>query len=263
MGKIWFFDSGFGWLQTMKYFHKLYPQYDYMFLADNKNCPFWKKSWEEIQKITFNALNRFFDNWAEIVIIACNTAAAHSIRKRQTLYPDKKTLSITVPWVEEILLSENIWLSIWILATQATITSDIYNDLYYRFWWKQKPDFHFVMAPKLVDMVELWAKEQEILTEIDRYLAMFPHNLQALVLGCTHFSVYKDYFSQLFSWKIIDPSQNSAIKFIDYLAKHPEIESKLKKNWKVDFYTTWDTKIFDEIWSKIWWKDISSQNMSI
>jgi glutamate racemase len=263
MGKIWFFDSGFGWLQTMKYFYELYPQYDYMFLADNKNCPFWKKSWDEIQKITFDALNWFFDNWAQIVIVACNTAAAYSIRKRQTLYPNKKTLSITVPWVEEILLSENVWLSIWVIATQATITSDIYNDLYYRFWWNKKPDFHFVMAPTLVDMVESGATEDKIIEEIKMYLAKFPKNLQILVLGCTHFSVYKDYFAQLFSWKIIDPSFNSAIKFSNYLNKHSEIESQIWKTWKIDYYVIWDKNKFDEIWSKIWWKNISSQNIII
>ncbi|MCK9467017.1 MAG: aspartate/glutamate racemase family protein [Candidatus Absconditabacterales bacterium] len=259
MGKIGFFDSGFGGLQTMKYFHNLYPQYDYIFLADNKNCPFGNKAGEEIQKITFDALNWFFDNGVEIAIIACNTAAAYSIRKRQNLYPNKKTLSITIPGVEEIILSENAGLSIGIMATQATITSDIYNDLYYRFGGKQKPDFHFIMAPKLVDMVESGAKESEILGEVKKYLNMFPKDLQTLVLGCTHFSVYKDYFSKLFSGKIIDPSLNSAVKFTEYLQKHPEIESKLKKDGKTDFYTTGDTGVFDEIGAKIWGDKIVSK----
>jgi glutamate racemase len=66
-------------------------------------------------------------------VIACNTAAAYSIRKRQTLYPNKKTLSITIPGIEEVLSSENSNLSIGVMATQATIASEIYNDLYYRF----------------------------------------------------------------------------------------------------------------------------------
>jgi glutamate racemase len=55
------------------------------------------------------------------------------------------------------------------------------------------------MAPTLVDMVESGATEDKIIEEIKMYLAKFPKNLQILVLGCTHFSVYKDYFAQLFS----------------------------------------------------------------
>ncbi len=260
---IWFFDSWFWWLQTMKYFYELYPEYDYVFLADNKNYPFWNKSREEIQKITFDALNRFFDNWAEIVIVACNTAAAYSIRKWQTLYPNKKTLSITIPGIEEILSSENNWMSFGIIATQATISSDIYNDLYYRFGGTGTPDFHFVMAPKLIDMVEFWSNQEYILSKIKEYLWQFPEDIKALILWCTHFSVYKRYFSELFDWKIIDPSLNSAFKFNDYLINHPEIKNKLSKNWILKFYTTWDTKSFDKIWSQIRWKNINSQNIVI
>lgn len=257
---IWFFDSWFWWLQTMKYFHDLHPQYDYVFLADNKNCPFWNKSWEDIEKITFDWLNWLFENGAKIVIIACNTAAAYSIRKWQTLYPDKKTLSITIPGVEEILSSENNWLSVGVLATQATIMSDIYNDLYYRFGWKSKPDFYFVMAPKLVNMVESWSKEEAIKQTTKEYLSQFPKNLKILILWCTHFSVYKKYFVELFNGKIIDPSLSSAKKFGEYLSNHPEVKNKLSKNWTIKFYTTWNTQDFNVVWSNIRWSKINSES---
>lgn len=258
---IWFFDSWFWWLQTMKYFHDLYPEHDYIFLADNKNCPFWNKSWDDIQKITFDSLNWLFDNGAKIVVIACNTAAAYSIRKRQTLYPNKKTLSITIPGIEEVLSSENSNLSIGVMATQATIASEIYNDLYYRFWWKWNPDFHFIMAPKLVDMVESWSDENSIRKTIKEYLAQFPETLQALILWCTHFSVYKKYFSEIFKGKIIDPSLISAHKFGKYLENHPEIKNNLSQNGTISFYTTWNTQNFNNIWSNIWWSSINSKNI--
>jgi glutamate racemase len=267
---IWFFDSWFWWLQTMKYFHDLYPYYDYIFLADNKNCPFGHRSWPEIEKITFNALNWLFDNRADIVIIACNTAAAYSIRKRQSLYPDKKTLSITVPWVEQIIsnysystgFSEDA--SVWIIATQATVRSDIYIDLYSRFWWKWSPDFHFVMAPKLVDMVESWINDKsQIKHAITKYLLQFPKDITTLILWCTHFSVYKAYFDELFDWIVVDPSFYSAQKFDKYLKSHWEIENKLSKNSTTRFYTTWDTDSFDKIWFNICNKQIISKKISI
>ena len=269
---IGFFDSGFGWLQTMKYFHNLYPEYDYIFLADNKNCPFGHKSWAEIEDITFNALNRLFDNWATIVIIACNTAAAYSIRKRQSLYPEKKTLSITVPWVEEIISNhkntsdssfDKNW-SVWILATQATIRSDIYTDLYTRFWWDWAPNFNFIMAPKLVTMVETWIEDEtKIKLAINEYLSQFPKNISTLVLGCTHFSVYKKYFTQLFDGVVIDPSFYSAQKFDFYLKSHPEIETKISKNSTVKYYTTGDSDSFNKIWANLCQKDIKSESILI
>jgi glutamate racemase len=53
-------------------------------------------------------LHRLFDNGAKIVILACNTAAAYSVRKWQTLYPEKKVLSITIPGIEEVLAKDDI-----------------------------------------------------------------------------------------------------------------------------------------------------------
>ncbi len=267
---IGFFDSWFWWLQTMKYFHNLHPNYDYIFLADNKNCPFWDKSPEYIEKITFDALNWLFDNWADIVIIACNTAAAYSIRKWQTLYPDKKTLSITVPWVEEIIETHSPmndgkfnW-SVWILATQATVQSDIYTDLYSRFGWKGSPEFHFVMASKLVTMVEEWiSNEIKIKLAINNYLSQFPKSLSTLVLWCTHFSVYKKYFDELFDGTVIDPSFYSAKKFDAYLKSHPEIETKLSQKSTVKFYTTGDVEAFNKIWANLCKNSIKSENILI
>jgi len=268
---IGFFDSGFWGLKTIKYFHDLYPYYDYIFLADNQNCPFWNKSWAEIESITFKSLNWLFDNWADIVIIACNTAAAYSIRKRQTLYPNKKTLSITVPGVEEIIetshsthTKNNSKSAFWILATQATVRSDIYIDLYSRFWWKWNPDFNFVMAPTLVEMVEAWVKDSaKIISTIQKYISQFPKNVSTLVLWCTHFSVYKQYFEDLFDWTVIDPSQYSAQKFWIYLKNHPEIHSKLWLNSTVFFYTTWDVERFNKIWSNICQQKLNAKHISI
>lgn len=256
---IGFFDSWFWWLQTMKYFHDLYPDYDYIFLADNKNCPFWGKSGEEIQKITFNALNWLFDNWANIVVIACNTAAAHAIRKWQSLYPHKKTLSITIPGIEELIYNEEKYTSVWIIATQATVLSNIYKDLYKRFWGSSESDFHFVIAPDLVTMVESWIEDEtKIKLAINGYLSQFPKNISTLVLGCTHFSVYKKYFTQLFDGVVIDPSFYSAHKFWKYLKNHSEVQSKLSTNGVIRFQTTWDIENFNEVGTKILWKEVQA-----
>lgn len=261
---IWIFDSGFGWLQTLKYFHKLYPEYDYVFLADNKNCPFGIKSAEEIQQITFDALAWFFDHGADIVIIACNTAAAYSIRKRQMLYPDKKVLSITVPGVEEIISKGVVNGHVWVLATQATIISDIYTDLFGRFGWIGNPDFHFVVASELVNMIEQWVSDISLIeVTIQNYLDKFSDTIEYLILWCTHFPIYMSYFEKLFQWKIIDPSWEAAKKFGDYLDNHLDLKNELSLNWSVNFLTTWDKSKFDITGSLIWGEEIKVKKIVI
>lgn len=134
-------------------------------MADTKNCPYGNKTGEEIQALTFSHLHWLFDHGAKIVILACNTAAAYSIRAWQTQFPDRKVLSITIPGVERILEHHKNANSIGILATQATILSGIYTDLFFRLGGTGDPDFHFVMAPKLVDLVEEGITDPTIIRE--------------------------------------------------------------------------------------------------
>jgi len=260
---IGLFDSWFGWLQTMKDFYNLYPQYDYIFLADTKNCPYWEKSQEEIKKFTFKWLHRLFDNWADIVILACNTAAAYSIRDRQNQYPEKKVLSITIPGIERILQDYSDKTNIWILATQATILSNIYTDLFLKFGWEDNPDFQFIIAPKLVNIIEKGFKDQKKVNEtISEYLNKFD-NISHLILGCTHFPVLIEDFKKQFKWVIIDPSLEAAKRFWPYLEKHQEIASKLSENSERIYYTTWDIQSFEDIWSKIFWEPIEAHHIQI
>ncbi len=260
---IWFFDSWFWWLQTMKDFQKLYPQYNYMFLADNKNCPFWCKNWEKIKEITFDWINRLFNNWAKIVILACNTAAAYSVRNRQTQYPHKKVLSITIPGIEKILTEENKTKKIWILATQATILSDIYNDLFFRFWWKNNPDFEFVTASKMVDIIESWeTNQEEIDFVVQEHINKF-RDIDTLILGCTHFPILTKNIKKFFIGDIVDPSKEAAAKFRNYLERHPEIKDQLTTGGQTTYYTTGPAEQFSIIGSRIKGEEIKAQQIEI
>lgn len=261
---IWFFDSWFGGLQTLKSFRSMYPDFDYVFLADSKNCPYWNKTWNEIKNLTFNSLNWLFDNWADIVILACNTAAAYSIREWQTLYPHKKVLSITIPWIEEIIKNDDIHWKVGILATQATVASDIFNDLFRKFGWIWDPWFHYIAAPELVDLVESWFDDEKKNIEIVKnIISKFEWNIKYLILWCTHFPVLMKYFRMFFDWVIIDPSYEAAKKFKPYLENHPDIYKKLTQNWVLNFYTTWDLESFETIWSGVFWEKIQADRVVI
>lgn len=259
---IWFFDSGFGWLQTMKDFQKLYPQYNYIFLADSKNCPFGNKQWDTIKQLTFNGIQRLFDHWAKIVILACNTAAAYAVRSRQEQYPDKKVLSITIPGVEKIIKDDNKK-KIWILATQATILSNIYTDLFHKFGGKNNPDFQFIMAPKLVELIESGeANQEEIDFVVQEHINKFD-NIDTLILWCTHFPILTRHIQKFFIWEIIDPSKEAAVKFGNYLERHPEIKDQLTTGGQITYYTTGSAEQFSIIGSRIKWKEIKAKQVEI
>ncbi len=50
-------------------------------------------------------------------------------------------------------------------------------------------------------------------------------NIEALILGCTHYSVFTDYLETNYpTLKIIDSAQAQAEKLVGYLERHPELQ---------------------------------------
>lgn len=250
---IGIFDSGFGWLQTLQYFQEAYPHYDYLFLADQKNYPFGTKTPKQVKEYTFQWLQRLFDQWAQIVIVACNTAAAYAIRERQTIYPDKKTLSITIPGMEKITEIQKTCKNIAVRATQWTMQSGMYTKLFEKVDKIKNINMQVTVTTELVDLVERGetdiTKKQKI---IEKYTKLLEQDkIDCLVLWCTHFPVLLPEIMTQFDGTIINPWYEAVIKIQPYLERHPEIREKLTTNGITKLYTTGDPDNFIAIWKNI------------
>ena len=220
------FDSGRGWYYTMERIRTLLPQYDYLFYGDIAHMPYGDKTPEQIREYTFAGLQRLFDQWCKLVIIACNTAAAYSIRVRQATYPDKKTLSVTIPGIEA-LIEKNVSSTLF-LSTSATSESGILPDLAY------KRDYQGSLEIKacswLADLIEEDIKNPFSDEKKKEIIWQYVWEVwsESIVLACTHYGVWYDTFVELYPDQIIiDPSQECSYKLVDYLQEHSEIESEL------------------------------------
>ncbi len=115
------------------------------------------------------------------MIVACNTASAYAIRPWQSQFPDKKALSVTIPGVERLVQSCHSHIGI--LATQATVMSGVYNDLFAKLGGQSDANLQLIMAPELIDIVESGEyasdKSRKLVKE---YLSKFPKNMECLVL---------------------------------------------------------------------------------
>lgn len=239
---IWVFDSWFGGYYTLWLLREKFPDFDYIFYADTKNIPYGEKSPEEIKKYTFAWLDFLFDKWVAIVILACNTASAYAIRDWQAKYPDKKVLSVTIPGVEAML--GKWYKNVWVFATNATVKSEIFPKKFHEIKEFEELDIHQVWCPNLVTIVEdKELNEDYINSEILNYLASISsNNLDALVLGCTHFPLLKSHIEKHFYWDIIDPSHEAVIALEKYFEKHRDIYESIGKNGRIEIYTTWENK---------------------
>ena len=246
--KIGFFDSGMGGLTILSAVRACMPEYDYIFFGDTLNVPYGSKSEEEIHALTYAGIKRLFDAGALIVIVACNTASARSVRIHQDTmlaheYPDRKLLGVIIPTVETLLATsaKNVLL----IGTERTIRSEKYLiEL-------KKGDADFILythaTPTLVPLIESGDLDGAC-TEVLKILCESKYaNVDTVVLGCTHYTLLKECIRRNHACTVISQDEIIPEKLKDYLARHPEIESRLTREGSVEIDLSVENEHYDAI----------------
>lgn len=222
--KLWLFDSGLGGMVVLESFQKHFPDLEILIEMDRKNAPYGDKTSDEIKNLTLQGVENLFEKWADVVILACNTASVHALRWLQTEKMfGKHILGVTIPGAEAIL--ENGYKKVWVLATQATVNIRGYKDRVHLF--DDSVKIEEVGTTNLVALIE---KNQidspEMQKYIEKYIEEFSSDIKALVLGCTHFPLIRSQIEA--AWKkihkmplpvIIDPGEEAAKKFKDWMKR--------------------------------------------
>ncbi len=233
---IWIFDSGSWWLTLLYELKKILPNYSYIYFWDYKNCPYGNKNSEEIYSLTKTWVLKLKKAWTKLVILACNTAIANSIKKLQSKEKALwvKVLWVTVPWAEKIV--EKWYKKVSVLATNSSVKNKLYKS---RVWILDKNvEIQEIWLKNLAYLIENYLEKKTSKNALKNYILENTKELwndsEAILLGCTHYSHIKDVFEKIFLGKeIICPSFESAKKLKKYLEKHSEIEKKLEKKAKI------------------------------
>jgi len=253
--KIGFFDSGLGGLIVLKVVAQALPDFDYIYYGDTKNLPYGDKTESEIFELTKAGLGELFKNDCSLVIIACNTASSETLRKLQDeylpeYYPDRKILGVIIPTVETVI--GNCPTEVLLIATARTINSGKYElELNKRIGNTIK--LHNVATPQLVPLIESQEHRQaelEAKSVIDIQIANHP-GISVVILGCTHYTLLKDYLRAAFP-NLIFISQDEVIpkKLELYLEAHPEIKRKLSNNKTRHIVLTENRPSYDKVASE-------------
>ena len=253
MGPIGVFDSGYGGLTILQDIKKQLPEYDFLYLGDNARAPYGTRSFDVVYEFTLEAVQELFDRGCELVILACNTASAKALRNiqqndLQNIGPDKKVLGVIRPSTEIIgdLTKSN---SVGLLATEGTVSSNSYVIEVNKY--SPKTTIHQQACPMWVPLIEsnkhtTHAGQEFIKEDVDSLLAQDP-DMDVIVLGCTHYPIIKEYIESIVpaNVKVISQGNIVAERLVDYLQRHPEIESKCSKGGLTSFLTTESTVEFD------------------
>ncbi len=260
------FDSGFGGLAILKDIVKQLPQYHYRYLGDTARSPYGSRPSETVLKFTKQAIDFLFKEDCELIIVACNTASAEALSEIQQHYLPKKhpngkrVLGVIVPTIEHVAELPGVE-RIGLLATEATVASNAFGRELKKIALHGR--LYSVAAPLLVPLVEAGERDAFVRdTILRRYLApLLKKRIDTLILGCTHYGHLEKPIRKILGNKIRITNEGPVVakKLEEYLFRHPEIESRLSKTRRADFFTTDKSERFDRLGKIFYGKKILSK----
>lgn len=263
------FDSGFGGLAILKEIVKKLPEYNYLYLGDTARAPYGSRSQQTIYQFTQQAVDFLFKNNCYLIILACNTASSQALRRIQNQYLPKhygqrRVLGAIIPASEQAV-QETKNNKIGVIGTEATTVSGTFKKELKKL--NSQTRVYQQACPLLVPIIEA-GEQNSLLTTLalKNYLQpVTKQGIDTLILGCTHYGLIQTKIKKIVGKhiKVIGEGRVIAEKLKDYLNRHPEIESQLKKNKQMRFLTTDLTDRFEKLGSQFYGRKIKAQKIKL
>ncbi len=182
-------DSGMGGISVLRKLYKIMPNENYIYFGDSANAPYGIKTIEEIRSLTVEAAERMIERGVKALVIACNTATSAAASVLRNKYPDLVIIGLEPAIKPAALFKEQP--RVLVLATPLTLKAEKFNVLMEKL--SDKAEFFKLPAPELVRYIESGNFDSpEEIAYLENILAPYVNNVDAVVLGCTHFPFAKN-----------------------------------------------------------------------
>ncbi len=198
------FDSGLGGLTVLQRLSQRLPQQDIVFFADQLHVPYGDRSPAELVKL-LHANVAFLDGrHVDAIVMACNTSCATAAREG---WPATKAPILDLIESAAIAVESAGYKRVGVVATAATTATGAYTQII----TSRVPGAHVfeVAAPALVPLVEAGKLEgPEPRATVAAVCAQLPHDLDAVLLACTHYPLLDEHFAASLGERVarIDPA---------------------------------------------------------
>ena len=181
---IGLFDSGVGGISILRHMLRLMPDERYLYMGDSANAPYGTKTKEQVRQLSFAVAEKLIDRGIKALVVACNTATSAAINDLRSAYPDLIVVGIepALKLAADRFPKGNLG----VMATPMTLREEKFDLLLHRF--DSQCRVSKIPAPGLVELIEQGrgnSVEAEIL--LRSLLKDYIGNIDALVLGCTHY----------------------------------------------------------------------------
>jgi glutamate racemase len=210
------FDSGMGGLTVLAALRQQLPQEDFIYLGDTARLPYGTKSPATVQRYAQQAAGALVARGIKALVVACNTASATALHTLAEMFAPLPVFGVVEPGaMAACAVADSSGVTV--LATESTIAGGAYQ----RALLRQRSGMRVAgrPCPLWVTLAEQGGNTSEladaILLDGVRGLVRSdeaPTAPSTLVLGCTHFPVFRAQLQRLLGAQVqvIDSAQTTA-----------------------------------------------------
>jgi glutamate racemase len=237
------FDSGIGGLSVLKQFIRFLPSENYIYLGDTARVPYGNKSKRTVESYARECTEFLISKGVKIVIIACNTVSAVALDAVRSAAHNQDVIGMIEPAAGAALRASRSG-KIGIIGTRATISSNAYRNRISAISNSNQIEVFSKACPMFVPMVEEgMLRHQATKLIAEEYLTELKnHNIDTLVLGCTHYPLLSHLINEVLSdVTLIDSGEHAAVYALRVLAEKGlliEPDKEFIEKPKIDFYVT-------------------------
>jgi len=225
---IGIFDSGIGGLTVAQALVRQLPNENIIYFGDTAHLPYGDKSSAAIQAYAVKITHMLLEQECKLILMACHTASSTAFELVKEYCGSKAHVVNVVDPVVNHLREVYAKKRVGLIGTKATINSNIYKTRIDAL--NIGIDLKSQATPILASAIEEGFHQNAVIdTILKEYLSRQTlHEIDALILGCTHYPVIKNNISAFYDHKIdmIDPSEIVATAVKARL----ELDNLLNKN---------------------------------
>lgn len=194
------FDSGFGGLTVLGEVMHALPSESTIFVGDSARCPYGPRPLDEVRQYVMQICTYLHKRGCKLIVFACNTATAAGLKYAQQHF-DIPLVGVVEPGARAAV-NMTLTRRVGVIATEGTVASGAYETAIQNL--DAGVQVFSCATPVFVDIVEQcmasdnaqeWDAEKKRIYYTDEQLKMAQdclaplkdHDIDTLVLGCTHF----------------------------------------------------------------------------
>ncbi len=233
--RIAFFDSGIGGLTVLKRALDALPNEEYLYYADTRNVPYGVKPKDDVRQHIFNAVDFLAQRNIHALVVACNTATSVCISELRARFGFP--IVGMEPAVKPAIV-RNSGKKILVFATSLTLKESKLETLIDTLDKKRQVERRELDG--LVTFAEAFEFDTPLVQE---YLLGKLSNIQwsqyeTVVLGCTHFILYRDMIQALagHTVELIDGNEGTVNHLVNTLGRNRPATPA--GGGRIDFYSS-------------------------